>query len=159
MKPLSQAWLHSVNATTRRLEVPWAGVACLQRTEGGGDDSTQPLLFGLDYAEHNVGLAPVAGGFTNRIFWDDVEVRGGLRWHQRGERGAGGLTPEVETPLPSTSPHDHMILRVELVGSRGRWKRPCLNTSPHDHMTLRVGLVVSHRRWTRPCLNTAHMTI
>jgi hypothetical protein len=25
------------------------------------------------------------------------------------------LTREVETPLPSNSPHDHMILRVELV--------------------------------------------
>jgi hypothetical protein len=30
----------------------------------------------------------------------------------------------VETPLPSNSPHDHMILREELVGSRGRWKTP-----------------------------------
>jgi hypothetical protein len=28
-----------------------------------------------------------------------------------------GLTREVETPLPSNSPHDHMILRVDLVGS------------------------------------------
>jgi hypothetical protein len=30
----------------------------------------------------------------------------------------GGLTREVETPLPSNSPHDHMILRVDLVGSQ-----------------------------------------
>jgi hypothetical protein len=30
----------------------------------------------------------------------------------------------VETPLPSTSPHDHMILRGDLEGSHGRWKRP-----------------------------------
>jgi hypothetical protein len=28
------------------------------------------------------------------------------------ESGPGGLTREVETPLPSNSPHDHMILRV-----------------------------------------------
>jgi hypothetical protein len=28
--------------------------------------------------------------------------------------------------LPSNSPHVHMILRVDLVGSHGRWKRPCL---------------------------------
>jgi hypothetical protein len=28
-----------------------------------------------------------------------------------------GLTREVETPLPSNSPHDHMILRVDLVGA------------------------------------------
>jgi hypothetical protein len=47
--------------------------------------------------------------------------------HQRGrgctrhrESGAGGLTREVDTPLPSNNPHDHMILRVELVGSHGR---------------------------------------
>jgi hypothetical protein len=28
--------------------------------------------------------------------------------------------------MPSNSPHYHMILRVDLVGSHGRWKRPCL---------------------------------
>ena len=47
-----------------------------------------------------------------------------------GESGPGGLTREVETPLPSNSPHDHMILRVDLVGSHGWWKRPCLRTTP-----------------------------
>jgi hypothetical protein len=37
------------------------------------------------------------------------EVEGGKReW-------TCGLTREVETPLPSYSPHDHMILRVDLV--------------------------------------------
>ena len=49
--------------------------------------------------------------------------------------------------------------RVELVGSHGRWKRPCLQNSSHDHMILRVDLVGSHGRWKRPCLQTAHMTI
>jgi hypothetical protein len=44
-----------------------------------------------------------------------------------------GLTREVETPLPSNSPHDHMLLREDLVGSHGRWKRPCLQTA---HMTI-----------------------
>jgi hypothetical protein len=39
----------------------------------------------------------------------------------------------VETPLPSNSPHDHMILRVDLVDSHGRWKRPCLQTA---HSTM-----------------------
>ena len=37
----------------------------------------------------------------------------------------GGLTREA--PLPSTSPHDHMIWRVDLVDSHGR--RPCLQTA------------------------------
>ena len=37
---------------------------------------------------------------------------------------------EVETPLPSNSPHYHMILRVDLVRSHGRWKRPCLPANP-----------------------------
>jgi hypothetical protein len=49
------------------------------------------------------------------------------------ERGPGGLTRELETPLPSDSPHDHMILRVDLVDSHGRWKGPCLQTA---HMTI-----------------------
>jgi hypothetical protein len=49
------------------------------------------------------------------------------------ERG-GGLTREVERPLPSNSPHDHMILRVDLVGSHARrWKRACLQTA---HMAI-----------------------
>jgi hypothetical protein len=72
------------------------------------------------------------------------------------ERGPGGLTREVETPLPSNSPHDPMILRGDLVGSHGTWKRPCLQT---DHMILRVDLVDSRGTWKCPCLQTAHMTI
>ena len=47
--------------------------------------------------------------------------------HQRltkEKSGSGGLTREVDTPLPSNSPHDRMILRVGLGGSHGRWKRP-----------------------------------
>ena len=48
------------------------------------------------------------------------------------ESGPAGCTREVETPLPSNSPHDHMILRVHLVGPHtGRWKRPCLQTTPN----------------------------
>jgi hypothetical protein len=47
------------------------------------------------------------------------------------ESGAGGLTRKVETPSPSNSPHGpYVILRVELVGSHGRWKRPRLQTTP-----------------------------
>jgi hypothetical protein len=49
------------------------------------------------------------------------------------ESGPGGLTREVDTPLPSNSPHDHMILREDLVGSHGRWTRPCLQTA---HVTI-----------------------
>ena len=49
------------------------------------------------------------------------------------ESGPGGLTREEETPLPSNSPHDHMILRVDLVDSHGSWKRPRLHTA---HMTI-----------------------
>jgi hypothetical protein len=39
----------------------------------------------------------------------------------------------LPSTLPSNSPHDHMILRVHLVGSHGRWKRPCLQTA---HITI-----------------------
>jgi hypothetical protein len=51
------------------------------------------------------------------------------------ESAPGGLTRDMETPLPSNSPHDHMILRVHLVDSHARWKRPCLQTTP-DAMAL-----------------------
>jgi hypothetical protein len=44
--------------------------------------------------------------------------------------------------------------RVDLVGSRGRWKRPSASNSPHDHMIWRVDLVGSHGRWRGPCLQT-----
>jgi hypothetical protein len=37
-----------------------------------------------------------------------------------------GSSHGVETPLPSNSPHDHVILRVDLVDSHGSWKRPSL---------------------------------
>jgi hypothetical protein len=36
---------------------------------------------------------------------------------ERRERRPGGLTREVERALPSNSPHDHMLLRVDLVGA------------------------------------------
>jgi hypothetical protein len=61
-----------------------------------------------------------------------LEVSESERERERG-RGPGGLSREVETPLPSNSPHYPMILREDLVGSHGRWKRPCLQTA---HMTL-----------------------
>jgi hypothetical protein len=44
-------------------------------------------------------------------------------WPYDIESGPGGLTREVETPLPSNSPRDHMILRVDLVGSHARGVR------------------------------------
>ena len=49
--------------------------------------------------------------------------------------------------------------RMDLVGSHARWKGPLPSNSPHDHMILRVDLVGSHGRWKRPCHQTAHMTI
>jgi hypothetical protein len=48
---------------------------------------------------------------------------------RESESGPGGLTREVETPLPLNSPHDHMILRVDLEDSHGRRKRPRLQTT------------------------------
>jgi hypothetical protein len=56
-----------------------------------------------------------------------------IRPERVSESGPGGLAHEVDTPLPSKSPHDQMILRVDLVDSHGRWKRPCLQTA---HMTI-----------------------
>jgi hypothetical protein len=41
--------------------------------------------------------------------------------------------PPATSPLPSNCPHDHMILRVDLVDSHESLKRPCLHTA---HMTI-----------------------
>jgi hypothetical protein len=67
-------------------------------------------------------------GMNNRSFLERCARDEPYRLRER-ERGPGGLTREVETPLPSNSPREHMILRVDLVGSHGRWKRPCLQTA------------------------------
>jgi hypothetical protein len=75
-----------------------------------------------------------AGGGYNglrQVPYPSVCVRERERERER-EYLVAHVTREVETPLPSNSPHDHMILRVDLVGSHGRWKRPCLQTA---HMT------------------------
>jgi hypothetical protein len=59
--------------------------------------------------------------------WETCEVRHLQTFFRQGEReretGPGRLTRQVERPLPSNSPHDHMILRGDLVDSHGRWKR------------------------------------
>ena len=68
------------------------------------------IYVGLEATDKAQGYAP------NMLQWQPGEVRG-----------------EVETPLHSHSPHDHMILRVGLGGSHWRWKRPCIQTA---HMTI-----------------------
>jgi hypothetical protein len=84
----------------------------------------------------------IARWVTLRARWVCFRVQGLHRATERGvdffqtlqvrerESGPGGLTRELETPSPSNSPHDQMILRVDLVDSHGRWKRPCLQTAP-----------------------------
>jgi ABC-type multidrug transport system fused ATPase/permease subunit len=47
----------------------------------------------------------------------------------------------VETPSPSNSPHDHLILRVDLVGSHGRWKRPRLQTGQRQRIAIARALL------------------
>jgi hypothetical protein len=67
---------------------------------------------------------------------EDDSAKGGKR-KKKGAVGANKKAKKgveaVRPTLPSNSPHDHMMLRVELVGSHGRWKRPCLQTA---HMTI-----------------------
>jgi hypothetical protein len=84
------------------------------------------------------GHRKVRGGGRERTWW--AHTGGGITlaikqptWPYDIERGPGGLTREVESPLPSNSPHGHMILREDLVGSHGRWNRPCLQTA---HMAI-----------------------
>jgi hypothetical protein len=86
----------------------------------------------------------IARWVTLRARWVCFRVQGLHRATERGvdffqtlqvrerESGPGGLTRELETPSPSNSPHDQMILRVDLVGSHGSWRRPRLQTA---HMT------------------------
>jgi hypothetical protein len=64
----------------------------------------------------------------------EIDMRNDVYFRNQPQVGSHG---RWKTPLPSNSPHDHMILRVELVGSHGRWKTPLPSNSPHDHMILR----------------------
>jgi hypothetical protein len=52
--------------------------------------------------------------------------------------------------LPSNSPHDHMILRVDLVDSHGRWTGRCLQTHPRCDQAIPFQLnnSLSAVRWT-----------
>jgi hypothetical protein len=95
----------------------------------------QPAVVWSSPAWEGVRDASASGPPCYQLTWDRKAVRGPHQQPQRerGESGAGGLSREVEVPLPSNSPHDHMILRVDLVGSHGRWKRTCLQTA---HMTI-----------------------
>jgi hypothetical protein len=78
-------------------------------------------------------LAGSGAGATRKFFWIQEPALDHGRTELSRLQVSGGLTREVETPLPSNSPRDHMVLRVDLVGSHGRWKRPCLQTA---HMTI-----------------------
>jgi hypothetical protein len=53
-----------------------------------------------------------------------------------------GFTREVETPLPSNRPHEHMRLRVDLGGGlhTREVETPLPSNRPHEHMRLRVDL-------------------
>jgi hypothetical protein len=83
-----------------------------------------PASLGLNGALRNTWSLADWAAYVDAV-WVQLQVRVAV--------DPGGLTREVETPLPSNSPHDPMVLRVDLVGSHGRWKRPCLETA---HMTL-----------------------
>jgi hypothetical protein len=54
--------------------------------------------------------------------------------------GPGGLTREVETPLPSNSPRDHVILRVDLVGSQAAEEFSSFFSSPSERRGDGTGL-------------------
>jgi hypothetical protein len=59
----------------------------------------------------------------------------------------------VETPLASNSPHDHMILRVDLVGSHGRWNGviPQRKPAPRERTTeVAFGRTVADKPVTMP---------
>jgi hypothetical protein len=59
-------------------------------------------------------------------------------WAPRGARrpwGSPAFARGAEVRVKRVTPpaHDHMLVRVDLVGSHGRWKRPCRQTA---HMTI-----------------------
>jgi hypothetical protein len=75
---------------------------------------------------------------------------------QRFSTSCGGRRPSrrrshgsVKTPLPSNSPHDHMILKVDLVDSCGKCKRSCHQTAPecdqlHDAIPVEYHTVLRY---------------
>jgi hypothetical protein len=82
--------------------------------------------------ERRMGLTTSAWFWFLAVRSRNEARRQGVVVRRERESGPGGLTREVvDRPLPSNSPHDHMILRVDLVDSHGRWwKRPCPQTAP-----------------------------
>jgi hypothetical protein len=85
-----------------------------------------------------------------------VSTAGGGRGHARGGApAADGAEPAHAAAAVPTTAGDVPCLSLVGSGSHGRWKRPLPSNSPHDHMILRVDLVGSHGRWTGPCLQTA----
>ena len=69
---------------------------------------------------------------------DQGSSRGERERERERENGPGGLTREG--PFPSnSSPHDHMVLREDLVGSHGRWTRPRLQTGSVRHRGQNAG--------------------
>jgi hypothetical protein len=106
------------------------GRGVLWRGEGLVADSDAPMSGPQGALYVHVGCQLTLGCMhLLGVLWCNGLMASMLMVRSRRESGAGGLTREVETPLPSNSPHGHMILRVDLVGSHGRWKRPC-QTAP-----------------------------
>ena len=60
-------------------------------------------------------------GVASRDICFDLAESSELKVRRGRERGipSGGLTREVDTALPSNSPHDHMILREDLEAHTG----------------------------------------
>jgi hypothetical protein len=120
-----------IHAQRRNVQCLIMGVICgtLFWDISKSDVTQQGSRFGSFFL---VGIVLLPGQIPAvRPAWSSVRARRGVEcrsdradasMRRKRESGPGGLTRE--TPLPSNSPHDHMILRVDLVGSHGRWKRP-----------------------------------
>jgi hypothetical protein len=105
------------NFDGKKLTAVVYGGAFLSDASFKGADMKEAVFTKAYAVGSNFSGADLSNAIIDRTNFSGSDFTGAVRASFLRESGPGGLTREVETPLPSNSPHDHMILRVDLVDS------------------------------------------